>query len=44
MMYSVTDVSGINRVSRVVLANAANALAGMVSGPVPTGRTGPFSA
>jgi uncharacterized protein (UPF0261 family) len=42
MMYSVTDVSGINRVSRVVLANAANALAGMVSGPVPHGEDRPL--
>ena len=42
MMYSVTDVSGINRVSRVVLANAANALAGMVSGPVPAGKDRPL--
>jgi uncharacterized protein (UPF0261 family) len=32
MMYSVTDVSGLNRISRVVLANSANAVAGMVSG------------
>ena len=31
MMYSVTDVSGINRISECVLANAANALAGMVA-------------
>lgn len=31
MMYSVTDVSGINRISERVLANAANALAGMMS-------------
>ncbi len=30
MMYSVTDVSGINRISERVLANAANALAGMI--------------
>ena len=30
MMYSVTDVQGINRISRRVLANGANALAGMV--------------
>lgn len=30
MMYSVTDVSGINRISERVLANAANALAGMM--------------
>ena len=32
MMYSVTDVAGLNRISRVVLANAAHALAGMVAG------------
>src|SRR6185436_10928235 len=31
MMYSVTDVSGINRISEKVLANAANALAGMIA-------------
>jgi uncharacterized protein (UPF0261 family)/ABC-type branched-subunit amino acid transport system ATPase component len=30
MMYSVTDVSGINRISEQVLSNAAHALAGMV--------------
>jgi len=31
MMYSVTDVSGINSVSEKVLSNAAHALAGMIS-------------
>ncbi len=31
MMYSVTDVSGINRISQRVLSNAAHALAGMIS-------------
>jgi uncharacterized protein (UPF0261 family)/ABC-type branched-subunit amino acid transport system ATPase component len=31
MMYSVTDVSGINRISQRVLANAAHALAGMMA-------------
>ncbi len=31
MMYSVTDVSGLNRISERVLANAAHALAGMIS-------------
>lgn len=31
MMYSVTDVSGINRISEQVLANAAHALAGMLA-------------
>ncbi|WP_425403522.1 ABC transporter permease [Hwanghaeella sp.] len=30
MMYSVTDVQGLNRISRRVLANGANAIAGMV--------------
>jgi uncharacterized protein (UPF0261 family)/ABC-type branched-subunit amino acid transport system ATPase component len=30
MMYSVTDVQGLNSISRVVLANGAHALAGMV--------------
>ena len=35
MMYSVTDVQGLNRISRRVLANGANALAGMVR---PSGR------
>ncbi len=34
MMYSVTDVQGINRISERVLANAAHALAGMISHPV----------
>ncbi len=36
MMYSVTDVAGINRISRVVLGNAAHAAAGMASHQVPT--------
>jgi uncharacterized protein (UPF0261 family)/ABC-type branched-subunit amino acid transport system ATPase component len=31
MMYSVTDVAGINRISERVLANAAHALAGMLA-------------
>src|SRR3546814_16760261 len=30
MMYSVTDVQGLNRISKQVLANGAAALAGMV--------------
>ena len=30
MMYSVTDVQGLNSISRQVLANGANALVGMV--------------
>jgi uncharacterized protein (UPF0261 family) len=31
MMYSVVDVAGLNRISRLVLANAAAAMAGMVT-------------
>jgi uncharacterized protein (UPF0261 family) len=34
MLYSVTDVAGLNRISRQVLGNAAHALAGMISHPV----------
>jgi uncharacterized protein (UPF0261 family)/ABC-type branched-subunit amino acid transport system ATPase component len=34
MMYSVTDVQGIHRISEKVLANAAHALAGMLTHPV----------
>lgn len=30
MMYSVTDIAGLNRISRVILGNAAHAIAGMV--------------
>ena len=37
MMYSITDVSGINRISEKVLANAAHALAGMIAHPAPSG-------
>ncbi|MDL5154837.1 Tm-1-like ATP-binding domain-containing protein [Actinomycetospora termitidis] len=33
LMYSVTDVAGLNRISRVVLSNAAHALAGALSAP-----------
>ena len=29
MMYSVTDIAGLNRISRIVLGNAAHAIAGM---------------
>ena len=38
MLYSVVDISGINRVSRTVLTNAANAVAGMVQGATAQGR------
>ncbi len=34
MMYSVTDVAGINAISRKVIGNAAHAAAGMVKSPV----------
>ena len=33
MMYAVTDVQGLNRISRKVLANAAHALGGMIAHP-----------
>jgi uncharacterized protein (UPF0261 family) len=35
MMYSVTDAAGLNRISRVVLGNAAHAIAGMASRAIP---------
>ena len=35
MMPSVTDIAGLNRLSRVVLSNAAHALLGMVTAPKP---------
>ena len=35
MLYSVTDLAGLNRISRVVLANAAHAMAGMVRAAAP---------
>ena len=35
MMYSVTDVQGINRISEKVLSNAAHALGGMIAHPPP---------
>ncbi|MGI9643195.1 MAG: Tm-1-like ATP-binding domain-containing protein [Acidimicrobiia bacterium] len=35
MMYSVTDVAGLNRISRQVLGNAANAIAGMAANRPP---------
>ncbi len=35
MMFPVTDIAGLNRLSRVILANAAHALAGMMTLPVP---------
>jgi uncharacterized protein (UPF0261 family) len=35
MMYSITDIAGLNRINRIVLGNAAHAIAGMVSRSVP---------
>ena len=37
IMYSVTDVAGINRISRLVLGNAAAAMAGMVAAQAAQG-------
>ncbi len=39
MMYSVTDVQGLNRISRRVLGNAAHALAGMMLNAIPAPAT-----
>jgi uncharacterized protein (UPF0261 family) len=38
MLYSVTDVAGINRISERVFSNAANALVGMIKGIKPMRR------
>ena len=39
MLHSVTDVAGLNRISRKVLGNAAHMLAGAVAAPVAGART-----
>ena len=39
MVYSITDVSGINRISEKVLSNAAHALGGMIAHPPPEAST-----
>jgi uncharacterized protein (UPF0261 family) len=39
LVYSVTDVQGLNRISRRVLGNAAHALAGMMRFPIPEPAT-----
>jgi uncharacterized protein (UPF0261 family) len=36
MMYSVVDISGVNRVSARIMTNAAGAIAGMAGGAAPT--------
>ena len=38
MVYSVTDMTGLNRISRRVLGNAAHAVAGMMLHSIPTAR------
>lgn len=39
IMHSVTDIAGLNRVSRAILTNAAYAVAGMVSGTIAASET-----
>jgi uncharacterized protein (UPF0261 family)/ABC-type branched-subunit amino acid transport system ATPase component len=39
MMYSVTDVQGLNSISRIVLANGAHALSGMVKAQLDEGTS-----
>ena len=39
MVHAVTDIAGLNRISSVVLGNAAHALAGMIRHPVDTPAT-----
>jgi uncharacterized protein (UPF0261 family) len=41
MMYSVTDVAGLNRISRIVLGNAAHAMAGMAMHKIPKAKAPP---
>ncbi|MCL6522736.1 MAG: Tm-1-like ATP-binding domain-containing protein [Firmicutes bacterium] len=40
LMYSVIDISGLNRFSRLVLGNAARAVAGMAAGRAAAGESG----
>jgi len=35
MVFPITDIAGLNRLSRVILGNAAHALAGMMLNPIP---------
>jgi uncharacterized protein (UPF0261 family) len=42
MMYSVVDISGVNRVSARIMANAAGAIAGMVEAVVPALESRPL--
>jgi uncharacterized protein (UPF0261 family) len=43
MTYSVVDISGLNRISARILANAAGAIAGMARADVPDGEGRPLS-
>jgi uncharacterized protein (UPF0261 family) len=44
MMYSVVDISGVNRVSAQIMANAAGAIAGMAKATVPPLESKPLVA
>ncbi|MGH7471870.1 MAG: Tm-1-like ATP-binding domain-containing protein, partial [Longimicrobiales bacterium] len=44
MLYSITDIAGLNRISRRILANAAGAVCGMLEQPVPSGQDRPVIA
>jgi len=44
MMYPVTDIAGLNRLSRRILANAAGAICGMVEQPLPAFEEKPLIA
>src|SRR5262245_16381641 len=44
MLYSITDIAGLNRISRSILANAAGALSGMLEQTVPAGEDRPVIA
>ncbi|HEU4752100.1 MAG TPA: Tm-1-like ATP-binding domain-containing protein, partial [Armatimonadota bacterium] len=44
MVPSIVDISGINRISREVLARAAGAVCGMIEAPVPAGEDRPLIA
>ena len=35
MLYSITDIAGINQISNTILGNAANGLIGMIQQPIP---------
>jgi len=44
MMYSVTDIAGLNRISRRILANGAGAICGMVEQDIPQAKDKPMIA